>query len=118
MVTPFNRQGKISEDGLRNLVDYLMEGEVHGLFPVGSQEEYYALEREEEKRIMQVVLDQAKGKVPIYAGRETITLSKMVEDIGVETYCGQGLVGEKLSSEAPCSITADAGMDVGFSNKQ
>jgi len=90
MVTPFNRQGKVSEDGLRGLVDYLMEGGVHGLFPVGSQGEFYALEREEKKKIIEIVLDQAKGKVPIYAGtgaittREVITLTKMAEDIGVD----------------------------------
>ncbi|MBA7663823.1 4-hydroxy-tetrahydrodipicolinate synthase [subsurface metagenome] len=47
MVTPFDRQGEVSEDGLRKLVDYLIEGGVHGLFPVGSQGEFYALEKEQ-----------------------------------------------------------------------
>lgn len=90
LVTPFDRQGEVSEDGLRELVDYLIEGGVHGLFPVGSQGEFYALEREEKKKIMEIVLDQVKGKVPVYAGtgaittKETITLTKMAEDIGVD----------------------------------
>jgi len=90
MVTPFDRQGKVSEDSLRKLIDYLMEGGVHGLFPVGSQGEFYALEKEEKKKIMEIVLDQVKGKVPVYAGtgaittKETITLTKMAEDIGVD----------------------------------
>jgi len=90
MVTSFDKQGKVSEGGLRGLVDYLIEGGVHGLFPVGSQGEFYALEREEKKKIIETVLEQAKGKVPIYAGtgaittREVITLTKMAEDIGVD----------------------------------
>jgi 4-hydroxy-tetrahydrodipicolinate synthase len=90
MVTPFDRQGKVSEDSLRKLIDYLMEGRVHGFFPVGSQGEFYALEKEEKKKIMEIVLDQVKGKVPVYAGtgaittKETITLTKMAEDIGVD----------------------------------
>lgn len=90
MVTPFDKQGKVSEDGLRKLVNYLIEGGVHGLFPVGSQGEFYALERKEKRRILEVVLDQAKGKVPVYAGtgaistKEAITLTKMAEDIGVD----------------------------------
>ncbi|GAH27805.1 unnamed protein product, partial [marine sediment metagenome] len=67
MVTPFDKQGKVNKDGLRKLVDYLIEGGVHGLFPVGSQGEFYALEKEEKKKIIEVVLDQVKGKVPIYA---------------------------------------------------
>jgi len=90
MVTPFDSQGKVSKDSLQKLVDYLIEGGVHGLFPVGSQGEFYALEKEEKKKIIEVVLDQAKGKVPIYAGtgaittKETITLTKMAQDIGVD----------------------------------
>ncbi len=90
MVTPFDSQGEVSEDSLRKLVDYLMEGGVHGLFPVGSQGEFYALEKEEKKKIMEIVLDQVKGKVPVYAGtgaittKETITLTKMAQDIGVD----------------------------------
>lgn len=90
MVTPFDRQGKVSEDGLRKLVDYLVEGGVHGLFPVGSQGEFYALEKEEKKKIMEIVLDQVKGKASVYAGtgaittKETITLTRMAQDIGVD----------------------------------
>lgn len=90
LVTPFDKEGKISEDGLRKLVDYLIEGGVHGLFPVGSQGEFYALEKQEKRKVLEIVLDQTKGKVPVYAGtgaittKETITLTKMAEDIGVD----------------------------------
>jgi len=90
MVTPFDEKGEVNEVVLRNLVDYLIEGGVHGLFPVGSQGEFYALKKEEKKKIIEVVLDQVKGKVPVYAGtgaittKETITLTKVAEDIGVD----------------------------------
>lgn len=90
MVTPFDRQGKVSEDGLRKLVEHLMESGVHGLFPMGSQGEFYALEKEEKKKIMEIVLDQVEGKVPIYAGtgaittKETIALTRMAKDVGVD----------------------------------
>jgi len=90
MVTPFDEKGRVNETTLRELVDYLIEGGVHGLFPVGSQGEFYALEKEEKKKIMEIVLDQAKGKVPVYAGtgaittKEAVTLTKMAEDIGVD----------------------------------
>ena len=90
MVTPFDKKGEVNEVILRELVDYLIEGGVHGLFPVGSQGEFYALEEEEKKKIFEIVLDQAKGKIPVYAGtgaittKETITLTKMAEDIGAD----------------------------------
>ncbi|GAI45980.1 unnamed protein product, partial [marine sediment metagenome] len=88
MVTPINERGEVNKVALRKLVDYLIEGGVHGLFPVGSQGEFYALEKEEKKIIIEIVLDQTKGKVPVYAGtgaittKETIALTKMAEDIG------------------------------------
>jgi 4-hydroxy-tetrahydrodipicolinate synthase len=90
MVTPINERGEVNKVVLRKLVDYLIEGGVHGLFPVGSQGEFYALEKEEKKIIIEVVLEQAKGKVPVYAGtgaistKETISLTKMAEDIGAD----------------------------------
>jgi len=90
MVTPIDEKGEVNEVVLRKLVDYLIEGGVHGLFPVGSQGEFYALGKEEKKIIIEIILDQAKGKVPIYAGtgaittKETITLTKMAEDIGAD----------------------------------
>ena len=90
MVTPIDEKGEVNEVVLRKLVDYLMEGGVHGLFPLGSQGEFYALEKEEKKKIIEIVLDQAKGKIPIYAGtgaittKETIALTKMAEDIGAD----------------------------------
>jgi len=90
MVTPFDKQEKINETILRKLVNYLIEGGVHGLFCIGSQGESYALERREKKRIIEIVMDQVEGKVPIYAGtgtittRETVSLTKMAEDIGVD----------------------------------
>ena len=50
MVTPVTSDGKINVEALRKLTNYLIEGGVHGLFPVGSQGEFYALTFEEKKR--------------------------------------------------------------------
>ncbi|OGP76802.1 MAG: 4-hydroxy-tetrahydrodipicolinate synthase [Deltaproteobacteria bacterium RBG_16_49_23] len=89
MVTPITSEGKINVEALRKLTNYLIEGEVHGLFPVGSQGEFYALTFEEKKRIIEVVVDETRGRVPVYAGtgaittREAIALTKMAEAAGV-----------------------------------
>jgi len=90
MVTPFDKEGKINEAVLRRLVNFLIEAGVHGLFPVGSQGEFYALDREEKKKVMEIVVDEANKKVPVYAGtgaittKESIYLTRMAEDIGVD----------------------------------
>jgi len=90
VVTPFDSRGKVNERVLRQLIDYLIKGGVHGLFVLGSQGEFYALEREEKKKIIEVTLDQVNKRVPVYAGtgaittREAVFLTKMAEDMGVD----------------------------------
>jgi 4-hydroxy-tetrahydrodipicolinate synthase len=89
MVTPITREGKVNESALRKLTNYLIEGGVHGLFPVGSQGEFYALTFEEKKRIIEVVVEETRGRVPVYAGtgaitiREAVALTRMAEAAGV-----------------------------------
>ena len=89
MVTPVTSAGKINVAALRKLTNYLIKGGVHGLFPVGSQGEFYALTFEEKKRIIEVVVEETRGRVPVYAGtgavttREVIALTKMAEATGV-----------------------------------
>jgi len=89
MVTPVTSDGKINVEALRKLTNYLIQGGVHGLFPAGSQGEFYALTFEEKKRVIEVVVEEAKGRVPVYAGtgavttREAVALTKMAEEAGV-----------------------------------
>ncbi len=89
MVTPVTADGKINAQALRKLTNYLIDGGVHGLFPVGSQGEFYALTFEEKKRVIEIVVEEARGRVPVYAGtgaittREAIALTKMAEEAGV-----------------------------------
>lgn len=88
MVTPITKDGKINVGALRKLTHYLIDGGVHGLFPVGSQGEFYALTFEEKKRVIEVVVEEARGRVPVYAGtgaittREAIALTQMAEAAG------------------------------------
>jgi len=89
MVTPVTPAGKINVEALRKLTNYLIQGGIHGLFPAGSQGEFYALTFEEKKRVIEVVVEETKGRVPVYAGtgavttREAVALTKMAEEAGV-----------------------------------
>jgi 4-hydroxy-tetrahydrodipicolinate synthase len=88
MVTPLTDSESLDETALRRLVNYLIAGGVHGVFAIGSQGEAYALTAEEKKRILEIVVDETKGRVPVYAGtgavttRETIALTVMAEQVG------------------------------------
>jgi 4-hydroxy-tetrahydrodipicolinate synthase len=90
MVTPLDENEALNESALRRLVNHLIEGGVHGLFALGSQGEFWAFDPEEKRRILQVVVDEAGGRVPVYGGtaavstREAIALTRMAEEVGVD----------------------------------
>jgi 4-hydroxy-tetrahydrodipicolinate synthase len=90
MVTPFNEDESLNVDALRQLTHFLIDGGVHGLFPTGSQGEFYALAPGERQRVWDVVVEEAEGRVPVYAGtggvttREVIALNHLAERVGVD----------------------------------
>ncbi|MDP3046052.1 MAG: 4-hydroxy-tetrahydrodipicolinate synthase [Chloroflexota bacterium] len=90
MVTPFNHDESLNEQALRDLTRHLLAGCVHGLFVVGSQGEFWALEYEEKKRIIEIVVAEAGGKVPVYAGtgatstREAVRTTRMAAAAGAD----------------------------------
>lgn len=90
MITPLTKEGKFNEPATRMLIDYLIGNGVHGLFVVGTTGEFYGFSLEEKRYIFQVAMDQARGRVPVYAGtnaittKETIALTQMAEECGVD----------------------------------
>ena len=71
-------------------MERLLAGGVHGIFPMGTNGEAYALSFQEKEEILATVIDQVKGRVPVYAGTgcittaETIRLSKRAEELGAD----------------------------------
>ena len=89
MVTPLTAEDEINDPALRKLTNHLIDGGSHALFAIGSQGEFWAFTAEEKRRIVEIVVDEAKGRAPVYAGtaaittREAIALTKEAESIGV-----------------------------------
>ncbi len=79
LVTPMTAQGALDEKALRKLVDFQIEGGVQGLVPVGTTGESPTLDGEECKRVIQVVVEQARGRVPVIAGAGSNCTSEAVE---------------------------------------
>ena len=63
--TPFGADGQVDEGRLRDHVDFLIDNGLHGLVPCGSTGEFAALTVEERKRVNEVVIAQAAGRVPV-----------------------------------------------------
>src|SRR6187402_1140976 len=67
-IVPLDSDGEINEPELRRYIDWLIERGVHGLYPNGSTGEFTRFTFEERLRIVEIIADQTKGRVPILAG--------------------------------------------------
>lgn len=73
IVTPFTKEGKLNEPEYRKLIRHLIASGVHGLFPLGTTGEFYAVEQTDFKAILKITVEEAKGTIPVYAGTNSIT---------------------------------------------
>ncbi|MCA9049016.1 MAG: dihydrodipicolinate synthase family protein [Planctomycetaceae bacterium] len=108
-LVPYLPDGKINEPELRKYVDWLIERGVHGLYPNGSTGEFTRFTPEERRRIVAVIADQTRGRVPILAGaaeanvRETIAACEYYASLGIRAVAIVAPFYYKLS---PASVYA------------
>lgn len=88
-LVPHDSRGDINEPELRRYIDWLIERGVHGLYPNGSTGEFTRFSAEERRRIVAIIADQTRGRVPILAGaaeanvKETIKACEYYHSLGV-----------------------------------
>jgi 4-hydroxy-tetrahydrodipicolinate synthase len=88
-IVPLDERGEINEAELRRYVDWLIDRGVHGLYPNGSTGEFTRFTAEERRRIIEIIADQTRGRVPILAGaaeansRATIQACEHYYELGV-----------------------------------
>ena len=90
LVTPMDDKGRLKESVLADLVDHLIHKGVHGLTPLGSTGEGAYFDWPTKKRAVEVVVNAAKGRVPVVAGVNNLTTHGAIfeaaetEGIGVD----------------------------------
>jgi len=90
MITPFTRDGAIDEPALRRFVDFQIEGGVDMLLPCGTTGEGATLDDNETDRVVQIVIEQAKGRVPVIVGAgsnstaKAVTMTKRAKSLGAD----------------------------------
>lgn len=108
-LVPYDSKGEINEPELRRYIDWLIEKGVHGLYPNGSTGEFTRFTPEERRRIVAIIADQTKGRVPILAGaaeanvRETIKACEYYHSLGIRAVAIVAPFYYKLS---PASVYA------------
>ncbi len=68
LVSPIDGAGNVMDDVLTALVDHLIHSGVHGLTPLGSTGEFAYLNRQQRRRIVEIVIKSSQGRVPVVAG--------------------------------------------------
>ena len=90
ILTPIDKENKVDLEALKNLVRFLVEKGVHGLYPCGTTGEGPLLSLDERKKVAEIVVDEAKAsvRVMVHTGsinfNDVIALSKHAEDIGAD----------------------------------
>lgn len=90
IVTPTNDDETLNTTAFKNVIDYVIEGGVHGIFVMGSNGEFYAFDESAQKNIVQKAVEYANGRVAVYAGASAITtkscirLAKNAQEVGAD----------------------------------
>ncbi|MEU1185978.1 4-hydroxy-tetrahydrodipicolinate synthase [Streptomyces sp. NPDC005820] len=88
LASPFAADGQLDEKTLRRLVDRSIDGGVDGVVACGSTGEFAAMTGAERRQVVETVVDQAAGRVPVVAQtgalstREAVELSRHAQDAG------------------------------------
>lgn len=88
-IVPLDAAGNINESELRRYVDWLIDRGVHGLYPNGSTGEFTRFTADERRRIIEIIADQTRGRVPILAGAAEANTQETIK--ACEHYCGLGV---------------------------
>lgn len=90
LVTPFKKDLSIDEDALRSFVEFQIAGGIDFLVPCGTTGESVTLSDEEQGRVIQIVVEQTRGRVPVIAGAggnntaHVIKLAQACESLNVQ----------------------------------
>ena len=90
ILTPFTKSEAVNYRELRRHVRRMLNAGVHGIFCLGTNGEFYALSEREKSRVVETVVDEVNGQVPVYAGsgeiatRTVIRLTNRFKKLGAD----------------------------------
>ena len=91
IASPFTPDGALDEAGLRRNMRYFTDGlGIEGIFCAGTMGEFWALTKEERKRVVEIVVEEARGKCKVIAHtghhspHETVDLTRHAQDVGAD----------------------------------
>jgi 4-hydroxy-tetrahydrodipicolinate synthase len=90
LVTPFKKTGEVDEEKLRELVNWHIEEGTDAIVPCGTTGESVTMTHQEQERVIRIVIEEARGRIPVIAGAGTnntaasIEMSKRAKAMGAQ----------------------------------
>ena len=84
LVTPF-KNGAVDEAAYREFIEFQISEGIHGLVPCGTTGESATLSHEEHERVIEICIDQVKGRVPVLAGAGSNNTIEAIRSRGKNT---------------------------------
>jgi len=88
IVTIIDENERIDEERMRRHVNFVIDGGVHGILVFGSNGEFYMVEEDEMRRGLRIILEETKGRIPVYFGMGAIKTRKCMELARMASECG------------------------------
>ena len=73
VLTALDENEKFNPTAYKDFINMLIEAGVHGIFPLGTNGEFYAFNNEEKYEIIKTAVEAVNGRVPVYAGTGCVT---------------------------------------------
>ena len=90
MITSFNKDESINKEGIRKTINYLIYEKVNGLYITGSTGETFLMSQDEKKQVIEIIVEEVNGRVPVIAHigsigtKITTELGQYAEKVGVD----------------------------------
>lgn len=90
LATPFQENGEVDIQALKQLVQFQIKGGINGIVPCGSTGEAATMNNDEYKMVVRTVVEEVGGRVPVIAGagsndtQKAVHLSKLAKEAGVD----------------------------------
>ena len=106
MITSFNKDESINKEGIRKTINYLISEKVNGLYITGSTGETFLMSQDEKKQVIEIIIEEVNGRVPVIAH---------IGSIGTKITTELGQYAEKVGADA---LSALPPFYYGFSNDE
>jgi 4-hydroxy-tetrahydrodipicolinate synthase len=90
LVTPMKTNGDVDYEGFRRLIDFQLAQGIDGLVPLGTTGETPTLDEDEEEKLINIIVKEAKGKVPLIVGagsnstKSAVAYTKRAKELGAD----------------------------------